>query len=149
MTAGKCCVVLVNGRGAAKKRKVVHVFSLCFPLPREGKDYEKPLKSESQRSVNTWRSCWIQRREKNFWKIIDEFSHAENLKLDLRLQLYTEAIDHLNLYNCLYPGFINSADDLSDNLQPNARSLPVCYRFIFQHSSPILITGILPRFRQL
>lgn len=147
MTAGECCIVLVNGRGAAKQRKIVHIFSLCFPPPWEGKDYEKPVKSESQRSVNTWRSCWIQR--KKILKITDEFSHAENLKLDLRLQLYTEAIDHLNLYNCLYPGFINSADELNDNLHPNARSLPVYYRFISHRCSPILITGRLPRFRQL
>jgi len=41
--------------------------------------------------------------------------------MDLGLQLYTEAIDHQKLFNCSYPSLINSADILSDNLQPNCR----------------------------
>lgn len=41
--------------------------------------------------------------------------HTQKM-LDLRLQLYTEAINHQKLFNCSYPGLINSADNLSDNL---------------------------------
>jgi len=69
--------------------------------------------------------------------------------MNLRLQLHMETVDHQKLFNCSYPGLINSVDNISDNLQPNARLLPVCYRFIFQHCRPILITESLPRLRQL
>lgn len=144
VTAGECCVALVNGRGPDKKEEVVRIFSLCFPPPKG-----KTMKCESQRSLNTWGACWIQGREQNFWKIIHEFSHPENVKLDLSMLLYTEAIGHQKLFNCSYAGLINSADNLNDNLQPSARLLPVCYRFIFQHCRPILITESLPRLRQL
>lgn len=46
VTAGECCIVLVNGRGPDKEEEAVHnLFSLCF-APQIGKTIEKP------RSVN-------------------------------------------------------------------------------------------------